>query len=273
MRGIGSPEGEWPLEEKLERIAKASYQGILGRLPAESEASLWRRKLDDLGFRFGIEAFINERKDIEDYLSRAADFGVDYINAQVGSAFVTGGDAIELLNGLVERAAAYRIPLFVETHRGRVTQDLLRTIDYVRQIVGLKLTIDFSHYVLAGEIFRNVEIVDPYFAPLLERTASIHGRISNGQQIQADITELQEHPMTEHFGRWWRAGMKEWMQRAKPGDFLPFVCELGPPDYAVVLPDPASSVRPVELSDRWSSALALKRFAEELWADVEAEHG
>lgn len=321
MRQIGEAHREWTMEEKLEHIYQAGYDGILGRLPIPEEAELWREKLDHYKLRFGIEAFITTRADIGVYLEQAAAFGVDYINAQVGHSFLIGSDAVALLEELLGEAAQYGIPLFVETHRGRVTQDLLRTIDYVRALHNLRLTIDLSHYVVAGEIYRNVEAVDPYFEPLLARTASIHGRISNGQQIQADITSLEDHPMTAHFRRWWTKGMAEWHALAKPGDFLPFVCELGPPDYAITAArsgrlgygDPIGGVgkggfsgelergrqlgrdgqsgcnnpirldgqlernghpgrddqhERVEISDRWTSSLSLKKLAKELWAET-----
>jgi sugar phosphate isomerase/epimerase len=264
MRNIGDKKGEWSFEKKMDNIKMAGFHGVLGRLPLPEEAAAWRSKLDECQFRFGIEAFISDERDIEPYLSKAADFGVDYINAQVGSSFLTGQDAISLLDGLVEKAEQYGIPLFVETHRGRITQDLIRTIEYVNEIENLRLTIDLSHYVLAGEINRQVESFDPYFERLLRRTASIHGRISNGQQIQVDISSLDDHPMTAHFRRWWTNGMTYWRRSAKSGDFFPFVCELGPPDYAITTDVREQNAR-AEISDRWTSSLSLKRLAEQIW--------
>jgi sugar phosphate isomerase/epimerase len=86
-------------------------------------------------------------------LHAAAEFGcVSYINAQVLNAFVIEYDAVLLLEDVLGAAEKFRIPIYVETHRGTVTQDLLRTVDYCKAIKRLPLTIDFSHYVVAGEL-------------------------------------------------------------------------------------------------------------------------
>ncbi len=262
MRQIGDKSGEWSFEEKIDRIHAAGFGGILGRLPAEADQSSWRTKLDEYKLRFGIEAFIHNLNEAEDYLSRAQYFGVDYINAQVASSFVTGEQGLSLLAGILDRASCSGIPFFIETHRGRITQDLLRTLEYVQQLPQMQLTIDLSHYVLAGEMYRNVETIDPYFDPLLKRTASIHGRISNGQQIQLDMNEAMRHPMLNHFTRWWEQGMRYWRESAAPNAFLPFVCEFGPPDYTITRYDNREFV---ETSDRWQAALQMKRFIEQIW--------
>jgi hypothetical protein len=50
------------------------------------------------------------------------------------------------------------------------------------------------------------------------------------------------------------------MCRARaPAEDLVFVCELGPPNYAI------TDARGEELSDRWEEALTLKRLAHEAW--------
>jgi hypothetical protein len=48
---------------------------------------------------------------------------------------------------------------------------------------------------------------------------------------------------------------------------LTFLCELGPPPYAITGPDGA------EISDRWQEALLMKGMIRELWRRIEAEDG
>ncbi|MFY0544800.1 sugar phosphate isomerase/epimerase family protein [Brevibacillus sp. H7] len=267
MRGVGDDNGEWSLEEKIERIAAAGFDGILGRLPAPDEAKLWRRLLDKYRLNFGIEAFPAERDEFALFLKQAKEFGVSYVNAQVMDSYIIGDAAVMRLRGLMEEAAEAEIPFFVETHRGRITQDLLRTAEYVQALPNLRLTIDFSHYVLAGEMIRPDEKAEPYLQMLLERTSCIHGRVSNGEQIQVDIGPHGEHPMTERFLGWWKTGMSHWLKEASPGDILPFVCELGPIPYAITR---KSYTNPPEeeISDRWEQTLLFKRLAEEAWNSV-----
>ena len=60
--------------------------------------------------------------------------------------------------------------------------------------------------------------------------------------------------------------MANWRARSAPDATCVFLCELGPPPYAITGADG------LELSDRWQEALTLKRWAEEIWAELEAEH-
>jgi hypothetical protein len=54
--------------------------------------------------------------------------------------------------------------------------------------------------------------------------------------------------------------MHAWQQDAQPGDVFPFASELGPPRYAITLPNGD------EFSDRWEQSLVMKRLAEQAWA-------
>ena len=264
MIGLGNGNREWTIEEKFERIAEAGFTGIMGSLPEDHEREKWRRLLDEYQFSFGIHSFPSKKEDLQQLLLQAKDFDVQYVNSQVMDEFIIGEDAVGLLKNLVSEAKKENMKYFVETHRGRITQDLIRTVQYVKEIPDLRLTIDLSHYVLAGEGC-NSEKAEEYFDVLLERTSSIHARVSNGQQIQIDIGPDGNHPMTERYVRWWEKGMSSWLKEAKTGDVLPLVCELGPPDYSITQ---YSNISPKEISNRWEQAIVLKRILEETWGRV-----
>lgn len=266
MEGLGDADRQWSMEEKFEKIAEAGFTGIVGFIPAPSEAERWRKLLDEYKFSFGALAFPWNRQDLASVAMQAKEFGALYINAQVMDSFVIGAKAESLLKELVDEAKAHAIPLYVETHRGRVTQDLHRTIDYVNAIPDLRLTIDLSHYVVAGEMTGNLEQVDPYFDVLLKRTSSLHARVSNGEQIQIDIGPNGEHPMVPHFLRWWTSGLTYWIKQARPGDSLPVLPELGPPDYAITKHPHLRAHE--EISNRWNQALLLKKLLQEAWKDA-----
>lgn len=264
MIGLGNGNREWTIEEKFEKIAEAGFTGIMGSLPEDHEAEKWKRLLDEYQFSFGIHSFPSKKEDIQLLLKKAKEFGVQYVNSQVMDDFTIGEDAIRLLKNLVAEAKGANVPYFIETHRGRITQDLIRTVQYVNEIPDLRLTIDLSHYVLAGEGCYS-EKAEECFDVLLKRTSSIHARVSNGQQIQIDIGPDGKHPMTERFIGWWEKGMSYWLKEAKPGDALPLVCELGPPDYSITQ---YSNPSLIEISNRWEQAIVLKRILEEAWDRV-----
>ena len=56
-----------------------------------------------------------------------------------------------------------------------------------------------------------------------------------------------------------------WRRRAPPDAMLTFLCELGPPPYAITGPDGA------ELSDRWQDALVMKDMIRKLWDRIVTE--
>lgn len=266
MSGLGDGETEWSLEQKFEKLAEAGFTGILGRLPQEEEADKWHRLLQDYSFSFGVQMapFPRAGDDITSFLQMAKQFGARYVNAQVLDQYTVGTEAIAGLKGLIQQAEEVGIPFYVETHRGRVTQDLLRTAEYVQALPKLRLTNDLSHYIVASGIGEEGAdaVTEDLFAKLLQRTSSIHARVSSGNQVQVDIGQHGEHPMVAHFAKWWREGISSWVQTAGEGESFPFVCELGPASYAVVRQDGK------EISNRWDQALVFKKIAEELWHAV-----
>jgi len=66
------------------------------------------------------------------------------------------------------------------------------------------------------------------------------------------------------FEGWWEQGFRAW-RRKNPGEAPVFLCELGPPEYAMTGADGN------ELSDRWAEALQLRDTARSIWDRVCAE--
>ncbi|MBB6670696.1 sugar phosphate isomerase/epimerase [Cohnella nanjingensis] len=265
MIGLGENGKEWDMERKFEKIAEAGFSAISASIPAPEEEENWLRLLERYKLGFSAMAFPSSVNAYRETLAAAARMGcVQYVNLQVMDSFVCGDAATGLLSGLLRAADEAAIPTFVEKHRGTVTQDLIRTVRYTRALRELRLTIDLSHYVVAGELNGPPDKAESRFDELLARTSVIHGRVSNGEQVQVDIGAEGDHPMLERFARWWRKGMACWLEQAQPGDVLPFVTELGPPGYYAITQRDAGG-REREISDRWQQALLLKRIAEEQW--------
>jgi hypothetical protein len=59
--------------------------------------------------------------------------------------------------------------------------------------------------------------------------------------------------------------MRSWRKRAADNAVLTFLCELGPPEYAITGADG------YELSDRWEEALWMKDAIRAIWAKIDAE--
>ena len=270
MAGLGSGGRDVSPEEGVERIAAAGFEGILLFFPPEgAEAARWRALLDRTGLDLAIGTFGTTIDAIAADLGRAEALGARFLNAQISDYFLRDEGAIETIAAAVESGERAGVPVLVETHRGCVTQDLLRAVEYVRALPRLRLALDLSHYVVAGqlpvmpgELWPIDPRVEDLFDVLFARTSCIHGRVSNGNQVQVDVGPDGRHPAAAHFIRWWHAAATEWRARAEPGDVLPFVCELGPPPYSITMSSPDG--REEEISDRWQQALVLRELAQEL---------
>ncbi|RAP78441.1 sugar phosphate isomerase/epimerase family protein [Paenibacillus montanisoli] len=269
MVGLGENGREWTIEEKLDKIAEAGFTGIAGVPDSES----FKKRVERYGLKYGSGGFPWTADDLEPMLIRAKEQGAMYFNSQVLDNFVIDEEAIRRLDQMTETALRVGLPHFVETHRGRITQDLIRTAAYVKAIPDLRLTIDFSHYVVNGELDgfvpETAATAESYFQLLLQRASSIHARISNGHQVQADIGADGNETQAERFYKWWETGMRHWLKLAGPGDIFPFIVELGPPPYA--LARTVRSYADTEITDRWQQCLAIKKRMESIIASLAAE--
>ncbi|MFD0670742.1 sugar phosphate isomerase/epimerase family protein [Cohnella sp. GCM10027633] len=252
------------VEERVAMIAEAGFDGINGFIPALEDEDRWKRLLEKYKLSFSVNAYPKSAEDMEHYLARAKAYGdIQHINVQVMTPFLVDRLAVDFLQDIHRLSAWHGIPAYIETHRGTITQDLLRTVDYIERLENLRLTIDLSHYVVAGEMHTITEEAEALFGKLLHRASAFHARVSNGEQVQVDIGNDGEHPMMKHFERWWGQGMEHWRSSAGSGDALPFVVELGPPPYAITADEYAG--RSQELGNRWNQSLLLLRTARRLW--------
>ncbi|OMF27211.1 xylose isomerase [Paenibacillus sp. FSL H8-0548] len=251
--------------EKIRLIAENGFDGINAFVPAPEERGLWKELLEQYGLSFSVNAYPASLTEMSDFLEEAAAFGkVSYINAQVMRPFLTGESAIELLSGIDALSREAGIPVYIETHRGTITQDLIRMQQFLQSLPELRLTIDYSHYVVAGELHTISPEAEQLLQALLPNASSIHTRISNGEQIQIDAGPEGNHPMLPHFAGWWESAMRHWRMASKAENRnFPVVIELGPAPYAITVDEAAS--RQVEISNRWSQSLYLKGLVQQLW--------
>ena len=267
MTGLLRNGKELTLEERFERIAEAGFDGINGFIPSPDDEERWNRLLDRYGLTLSVNAYPKSAEDMVRFLDRAQAYGrIQHINVQVMTPFLIGEPAVALLRDLDESSRRAGVPTYFETHRGTITQDLLRTIDYIEALETLRLTIDLSHYVVAGEMHTVTAEAEALIQKVLARSSAFHARVSNGEQVQVDIGPQGEHPMMGHYERWWSDGMKLWRANAKEGDVLPFVVELGPPPYAITIDE--SGGRSREIGDRWEQSLLLLKTARRLWSEI-----
>lgn len=255
---------EWTLAEKFARVKAHGFEAVECWLTDADEQEK-RSALDAEGLRLvlGHRPFALDH--VKATIDRAVRLRADFVFAQPADAFTPLEEVATLVQEGRKIANDQGIPFFVEIHRNNFTENLPQIKQLVDRVPDIRFTADLSHLVVCGEFYgwENERAVER-MACVLERTSHMHGRISNGEAVQVDVGE-GDTPPAQFFVKLWAAAMRSWLQGAQPGDVLPFASELGPPRYAITLPDGR------EFSDRWEQSLVMKRLAEQAWALASAE--
>lgn len=253
---IGLPRGgtEWSLDEKFRRVAEAGFEAV-ECWPDERTGGEIADTLAKYGLRLGYGARSGEVGEFRKKVGHAKSLGADYLNCHLEGPYNTDGEIEALVRGVMALSDDEGIPMFIETHRGTVTENLFRVWELVRRVPDVRFCLDLSHYAVGSEF---TAMTSEKLAPVLERAGSFHARVSNGQQIQVDVGDGSTGPARD-FVNLWGIAMRHWKESAVPGDVLPFVSELGPPTYGIV------DARGGETSDRWEQSLVMRQLGEEAW--------
>ena len=172
-------------------------------------------------------------------------------------------NAIYLECFMDELAHAAGVRMHIETHRNRMTTDLFFMLHLLDAMPNLRLTGDLSHYVVGREFWYPIsDEDDAMMQRIINNCWGFHGRVASREQIQLQISFPQNQHWVEVFMDWWRRGFVQWRQKANQDDTLTFLCELGPPEYAMTGADG------YELSDRWQESLTMKDQIRDLWQSV-----
>ncbi|MDQ3813256.1 MAG: TIM barrel protein, partial [Armatimonadota bacterium] len=250
---------EWTLEEKFSRVKAAGFEAVECWLSDDNEREV-KDALDRAGLRLVLGHRPFKLDDTRATVERAVRLGADFVFAQPASAYHPLDEVATLVREGRRIANDNGIAYFVEVHRNNFTENIPQTLQLIERVPDIRFTADLSHFVVAGEFYGwEAERADERMMPILERTSHMHGRISNGEAVQVDVGD-GSGDTAQFFVRLWTTAMKHWLKEAGPGDVFPFASELGPPRYAITLPDGR------EFSDRWEQSLVMKKLAEQAWA-------
>ncbi|MEN0108285.1 MAG: sugar phosphate isomerase/epimerase [Pseudomonas sp.] len=256
--------------ENFAMAAEAGFAGIC--LDPNTDELPYYRETVPLFETYGLKSMVNlfprRMDEMQPLLEFAREVRAVKVNtiAQVMPVSVAG--AIPLINRWLEQARQMGFELLLETHRNGILNDLYFTLEVLDAIPELQLTADLSHFVVDREFPLPISARDQAFIQRIhERTDCLQGRIATAEQVQIQIGFAQHQPWVQQFKTWWKEGMANWRARNAPDATCVFLCELGPPPYAITGADG------LELSDRWQEALTIKRWAEELWQELDAEQG
>lgn len=222
---------------------------------------------------------INVPDDADHVAARHVLRGDDCITVHVGWGMEDDEQVNRLVDATISASDKYGLPIFIETHRATITQDIWRTVQIADRFPEVGFNADFSHYYCGQElVYGDWAGKLAFMKPVFERVGFIHGRIAspgcmqvpigadrNGRPLQAhgDINFLQ------HFKELWINAMLGFVRAAGPGDVLIFAPELlsGKNYYARLFPDSTGNL--VEESDRYAEALLYKKLAHDCFAEAQ----
>ena len=258
------PDGlEWTLEEKLQMIQQAGFDGAGVRFADRAFARQVTEFLKSHGMSWQAQAYPQTLDDLKPIIDHVLEFGADHLNVQPDVRPYTVQECIPLIEGWQRMASDAGIKMQIETHRNRMTTDLFFTLHILDILPDLRLTGDLSHYVVGREFWYPISDEDhALMHRIIDNCWGFHGRVASREQIQLQLSFPHHQHWVDVFMGWWERGFKKWRRKADATETLTFLCELGPPEYAMTGADG------YELSDRWQEALMMKDMVRNLWSRV-----
>lgn len=255
-------------EENFRRVAEAGYDGLCID-PAAEEIAEFQKIIpyfEQFGLASMVNAFPSRQDDMRALLRLAQEANACLVNIIGGVMPLDPADAVPVIRGWLRDAEQYDFPLLFETHRDSLLNDMYYTLQVMDLVPEMRLCADLSHFVVDREMRAPITATDKaYINRILHRSDCFQGRVASREQVQIQIDFPQHQEWVAIFRQWWKQGMRDWRQRNADDATLVFLCELGPPPYAITDGDQ------LELSDRWQEALQIREWVMEIWSELESE--
>jgi len=216
-------------------------------------------------------------EDADEVARRHKAWGFELTTLHVGTGLETDADIDALVGAVLEAQARHGYPLYIETHRATVTQDMRRTLDLIDRFPTIRFNADLSHWYTGHEMtYGDIAAKFDALQPVFDRVRYMHGRIGDSSNAQTSIhdAEGRERPQVAHFRDMWTRCMDGFLRTSDETDCMMFAPELLPAtaefggqiytlNYARLSPDGR------EETDRWTEALGLCAIAAECYAAAE----
>jgi hypothetical protein len=252
--------------ESFAMVAEAGFDGMCID-PSVSEIPQMRA-LQPLYEKHGlgcmVNGFPNHEDDMQPLLEFAHEFDACMVNVISGVMPIRPEDAVATVRQWISEAQDIGVPLLFETHRDGLLNDMYFTLQLMELIPEMRLCADLSHFVVDRELRAPVPDRDQeYIRSILDRSDCFQGRVASREQVQVAINFPQHQEWVGIFKDWWQYGMREWRRRNPEDATLVFLCELGPPPYAI------TDGKQRELSDRWQESLQIAEWVRQIWSDLD----
>ena len=252
-------------EAKFSKIKEGGFDGVCIDLTANEieqfkgmQPLFINNELDCM-----VNAFPYHLDELDPILFLAKEFNACFVNIIGGVMPINYKDGIPVVKRWMDDAEKVGMQVLFETHRDSLLNDLYYTLQLIDAVPEMNLCADLSHFVVDREMWTPINERDQsYINTILDRSECFQGRVAARGQIQIQLKFAQHQVWVEVFKSWWREGIKRWKARNDDNATLIFLCELGPPAYAI------TDQNQLELSDRWEEALIIKSWIESIWEEV-----
>jgi hypothetical protein len=257
--------------DRVAAIRAAGYDGIQFVEPIDA-AALARAHALGLGV-CGSDR-VNVPGEAEAIAQAVADAGLECVTLHVGWGMESDDEGARLIEAVLAASVRHRIPLYVETHRATLFQDMQRAVQFVERFPQLRFNGDFSHWYTGSEmVYGGFENKLAFIQPVIDRVRFVHGRIGNPGCMQVAIVRNDPAPYVAHFRTLWtrcfaaflRAATSPGSDIVPPQSFITFTPELLAPEIFY-----ARTFNGAEESDRWQQSLLLAQIARECFAEADA---
>lgn len=260
LMGHPSRNAEWTLNEKLQAIRDAGFDGVCWGPSEELREGVERFGLLFVGgIASGDEARFGE------LLSENARCGARHVNVQLAGDEVLTSEALRLTLRMMAEGKRLGLEPAIETHRGTATETpekFYALADAYERETGelLPVSWDFSHFAVVKNLepsnFAKRLLLRP---ELIQRAQQFHLRPFNGHHAQVAITD-GHGGLTQEVEDWLpfaEAVMRCWLDGNRDNGREIFVCpELGPVEGGYALSTFPNS---------WEDSRVLRIELEKLW--------
>lgn len=263
----------WPGFEgarRYERLLEDGFEGV--QLTTDDPVSV------DVTLPYCGLGRINTPAEADVIVAKHAFRGDLCLTVHAGWGIEDDDEAFRIVDAILAASDKHSVPVFIETHRATITQDLWRTVQIAKRFPEIRFNGDFSHYYCGQElIYGDWAQKLAFLEPVFRRIGFLHGRIASSGCMQVPIdANLKARPAQahgvadylDHFKQLWTRAMAGFLSIAQLGDVLIFAPELlaGIYYYARKFPNVTGELE--EETDRYAQALLYADLARACFADA-----
>src|SRR5436305_1522745 len=146
----------------LQTVKLAGFEGI----QTGAKAALCR----ELGLRVTCSGRIDAPSDAETRVAEAQQVGADCCTVHIGTGLEDDAAVFRLVEAALAASDKHRFPVYIETHRATITQDMWRTVQLTKKFPEIRFNGDFSHWYTGAEmVYGDIEAKFQFIQPVVDR--------------------------------------------------------------------------------------------------------